>query len=158
MNFMKPHKVSTHSANSDNCNLHFSSLGCLIQLKFCEVSWNSFSNRCWKFQLSILKNKNDLFIKKYFFGPSQYQNKKALFTDSIFPKVLVYTFLRLNVFTMDCFCLWYFFSLMFYVDCIHHSKIIAKLLCKLLIKGVYDMLMAYKIFLLPGQSKMMHCK
>ena len=54
--------------------------------------------------------------------------------------------------------LWHFFSLKFYVDCIHHSKIIAKLLCKLLIKGVYDMLMAYKIFLLPGQSKMMHCK
>ena len=63
----------------------------------------------------------------------------------------------LNVFTMDCFCLWHFFSLKFYVDCIHHSKIIAKLLCKLLIKGVYDMLMAYKIFLLPGHSKMMNC-
>ena len=30
---------------------------------FCEVSRNSFSNRCWKFQLSILKNKKGLFLK-----------------------------------------------------------------------------------------------
>ena len=33
------------------------SIRCLIELKFCEVSRNSFLNRCWKFQLSILKNK-----------------------------------------------------------------------------------------------------
>ena len=42
------------------------SIGCLIELKFCEVSRNSISNRCWKFQLSILKNKKVLFLKKYF--------------------------------------------------------------------------------------------
>ena len=42
----------------------FFSLGCLIELKFCEVSQNSFSNRCWKFQLFILKNKKVLFLKK----------------------------------------------------------------------------------------------
>ena len=41
----------------------FFSLGCLIELKFCEVSRNSFSNRCWKFQLSILRNKKVLFLK-----------------------------------------------------------------------------------------------
>ena len=29
------------------------SLSCLIELKFCEDSRNSFSNRCWKCQLSI---------------------------------------------------------------------------------------------------------
>ena len=34
----------------------------LNDLKFCEVSRNSISNRCWKFQLSILKNKS--FIPK----------------------------------------------------------------------------------------------
>ena len=32
------------------------------ELKFCEVSQTS--NRCWKFQLSILKNKKVLFLKK----------------------------------------------------------------------------------------------
>ena len=36
------------------------------RLKFCKVSRNSFSNRCWKFQLSILKNKKVLFLKKNF--------------------------------------------------------------------------------------------
>ena len=41
-------------------------IGCLIELKFCKVSRNSISNRCWKFQLSILKNKKVLFLKKYF--------------------------------------------------------------------------------------------
>ena len=40
------------------------SIGCLIELKFCEVSRKYFSNRFWKFQLSILKNKKVLFLKK----------------------------------------------------------------------------------------------
>ena len=35
----------------------------LNELKFCEVSRNCFSNRCWKFQLSILKNKKVLSLK-----------------------------------------------------------------------------------------------
>ena len=39
----------------------------LNELKLCEVSRNSFSNRFWKFQLSILKNKKVLFLKKIFF-------------------------------------------------------------------------------------------
>ena len=30
----------------------------------CEVSRNSFLDKCWKFQLSILKNKKVLFLKK----------------------------------------------------------------------------------------------
>ena len=34
-------------------------------VEFCEVSRNNFSYRCWKFQLSILKNKKVLFLKKY---------------------------------------------------------------------------------------------
>ena len=63
----------------------------LNELKFCEVSRNSFSNRCWKFQLSILKNKKVLFQKKYFLGRCQYQNKKAFFTDPIFSEGLVLT-------------------------------------------------------------------
>ena len=52
------------------------SISCLIEMKFSEFSRNFFSNRCWKFQL--------FFLKKYFLGRSQYQNKKALFTDPIF--------------------------------------------------------------------------
>ena len=59
-------------------------MGCLIELKLWEVSRNSFSNWFWKFQLSILKNKKVLFLKKYFLSRCQYQNKKALFTDPIF--------------------------------------------------------------------------
>ena len=60
------------------------SMGCLIELKLCEVSRNSFSNWFWNLQLSILKNKKVLSLKKYFLSRCQYQNKKALFTDSIF--------------------------------------------------------------------------
>ena len=33
----------------------------LNELKFCEVSQNLKSNRCWKFQLSILKNKKEYY-------------------------------------------------------------------------------------------------
>ena len=39
------------------------SIRCLIELRFCEASRNSFSSRCWKFQFSILKNKKVLFLK-----------------------------------------------------------------------------------------------
>ena len=83
---MKPHKISTHLAYSDNCYFHLFFIGCLIELKFCKVSWNSISKWTWKFQLSILKNKKVLFLKKNL-SRCQYQNKKALFTDSIFLKV-----------------------------------------------------------------------
>ena len=41
-------------------------IGCLIELKFYEVSRNSISNWTWKFQPSILKNKKVLFLKKKF--------------------------------------------------------------------------------------------
>ena len=34
-----------------------------FQLNQTEVAWNSCSNRCWKFLLSILKNKNKIFLK-----------------------------------------------------------------------------------------------
>ena len=66
---MKPHKISTHLAFSDNCYFHSFFISCLIELKFCEVSRNSISNWTWKFQLSILKNKKVLFLKKIFFWP-----------------------------------------------------------------------------------------
>ena len=60
---MKPHKISTHLAFSDNCYFHSFFISCLIELKFCEVSRNSISNWTLKFQLSILKNKKVLFLK-----------------------------------------------------------------------------------------------
>ena len=37
---------------------------CLIELKFCEVSQNSFSNRCWKFQPAFYLDKQKSFIHK----------------------------------------------------------------------------------------------
>ena len=40
-------------------------MGCLNELKICEISRNPKSNRCWKFQLSILTNKKKLSLKKY---------------------------------------------------------------------------------------------
>ena len=44
-------------------------IGCLIELKFCEVSRNFFSNRCWKFN-SILNNKKKIIPRKeIFFRP-----------------------------------------------------------------------------------------
>ena len=49
---------------------------CLIELKFCKVSWNSISKWTWKFQLSILKNKKVLFLKKNFFGPLSISKQK----------------------------------------------------------------------------------
>ena len=48
---------------TDRKNENKNFLNELNELKFCEVSRNSFSNRCWKFQLSILKNKKVLFLK-----------------------------------------------------------------------------------------------
>ena len=41
IHFVKPHKISTHSAHSDNCYFHFFT-GCLIELKFYGVSRNCF--------------------------------------------------------------------------------------------------------------------
>ena len=45
-------------------------------MKFCEVSWNSISNRYWKFQLPILKNKKVLFLKKYFLSHTAKKDPK----------------------------------------------------------------------------------
>ena len=75
---MKPHKISTHLAFSDNCYFHSFFIGCLIELKFCEVSRNSISNWTWKFQLSILKDKKVLFLKKNFLGPLSISKQKNL--------------------------------------------------------------------------------
>ena len=80
-NFVKPDKISTQADNGykiwkENC------LNELNDLKFVRIHI-SFSNRCWKFQLPILKNKKVLFLKKYLFLRSRYKNK-ALFTDSTF--------------------------------------------------------------------------
>ena len=52
-------------------------IGCLIELKFCKVSRNSISKWTWKFQLSILKNKKVLFLKKIFLGPLSKSKQKS---------------------------------------------------------------------------------
>ena len=61
MDCVKPHKISAHS----EIFIHIFSIGYLIELKFCEASRNSFSNRALKFQLSILKKQKDKILKKY---------------------------------------------------------------------------------------------
>ena len=71
-------------------NVNNNCLNELNDLKQCEVSRNLFANRCWKFQLSIMKNKKVLFLKKSFFKPLSISKQKALFTVSIFPKVLTF--------------------------------------------------------------------
>ena len=43
------------------------------ELKFCEVSLNSISNRCQNFQISVLKNKNVVFL---FLGRSLLRSDK----------------------------------------------------------------------------------
>ena len=43
-------------------------ISCLIELKFCEISQNSFQNRCWQFPLFTYLEKQKSFIpKKIFF-------------------------------------------------------------------------------------------
>ena len=78
---MNPHKISTHLAFSDNCYFHLFLLvvWTLIELKFCEVSRNSISNWTWKFQLSILRNKKVLFLKKIFMPLSILKQKSFVY-------------------------------------------------------------------------------
>ena len=65
-------RQSIEKNKNNNC------LNELNELKFCEVSRNSFSKRFWKFQLSILKNKKVLFLKKKFFKPLSISKQKKL--------------------------------------------------------------------------------
>ena len=65
------------------------SLSCLIELKFCENSQNSFSNRGWKFRLSILKKKS--FIPKKIFFKSISKQKSFVNTGPIFSEGFVKT-------------------------------------------------------------------
>ena len=67
---MKPHKISTHSADSDSCYFHFS-IRRLIELK-----------KILKDSVFYLKTKS--FI----------QNKKASFTDPIFSKGFDHSLLK----------------------------------------------------------------
>ena len=70
-------------------NENKNSLNKLNELKFSEVSRILISNWTWKFQISILKNKKVLFLKKYILSRCQSQNKKALFTGPFSVKVLI---------------------------------------------------------------------
>ena len=85
--FEKEFSETSQSFNSFSQLLFlFFSISCLIELKFCEVSWNSFSKRCWKFQFSVLKIKKVLFLKKVFF--KSISKQKTLFIDPIFSEGL----------------------------------------------------------------------
>ena len=85
---MKPHKISTHLAYSDNCYFHV-----FYQLSDWVEILQGFTKFNFKLNLKVSafyleKQKSFIPKKKFFFGRCQYQNKKALFTDSIFWKVL----------------------------------------------------------------------
>ena len=63
MNFMKPHKVSTHSANSDNCYLHF-------------FSWLSdWVEILWGFTIFIFKQMLKCWKTKKFYLLTQFSGK-----------------------------------------------------------------------------------
>ena len=57
---------------------------------FCKVSWTFLSNRCWKFQLPILKNKKVLFLKKknHFLAVINIKTKKLCLLNKFSVKVL----------------------------------------------------------------------
>ena len=82
---MKPHKISTHLAYSDNCYFH-------LFLSVVWLSWN-FAEFNFKMNLKVsafyLEKQKSFITKRKKIGCCQYQNKKTLFTDSIFQKVLV---------------------------------------------------------------------
>ena len=63
----------------------------LNELKFCKVSWNLLSNGCWKVQLSILKNKKVLFLKKIWSVP-------CTMDSSLFSQQMPYCLLTLLVY------------------------------------------------------------
>ena len=82
LNFVKPHKISTHSTYSDNCYFHFS-----YQLSdWVEILWG-FTKFFYK-QILILDfylEKHKGFIpKKEFFKQLSISKQKILFTDPIF--------------------------------------------------------------------------
>ena len=93
---MKPHKLSTHLAFSDNCYFH-------LFLSVVWLSWNfarfheiQFQTEPESFSFLSWKTKKIYSWKKNFLSRCQYQNKKSLFTDSIFQKVLTPMTLRVR--------------------------------------------------------------
>ena len=55
---------------TDKKNGNKNCLNDLNELKFCEFSRIFFSNRCWKFRISIWKNKTKILLKIYDLGHS----------------------------------------------------------------------------------------
>ena len=71
---MKPQKISTHSAYSDNCYFHYF----YRFTKFFFKHLLKVSVFHLEKQKKYIPNKKNIFL-----GRCQYQNKKALFTDPI---------------------------------------------------------------------------
>ena len=73
---MKPHKISTHSAHSDNCYFHF-----FYQFSdWVEILWGfmkCFFKQMLKVSTFYLKNKKVLFLKKIFFRPLSISKQKS---------------------------------------------------------------------------------
>ena len=77
---MKPHKISTHSAYSDNCYFHFF----YWLSNWIEILWG-FTRFFFKKILKV----SAFYLEKQNLSRCQYKNKKALFTDPIFSEGFV---------------------------------------------------------------------
>ena len=78
---MKPHKISTHSSYSDSCHFHF----CYGLSDWFEILWGVtkfFFKPILKISAFYLEKQKSFIPKKL--SCCRYQNKKALFTSSIF--------------------------------------------------------------------------
>ena len=80
---MKPHKISTHSAHSDNCYI-FSFFLSVVWLSWNFVRFHEILFQTDSVSAFYLEKQKSFIPKKKFLSRCQYQNKKALFTDSIF--------------------------------------------------------------------------
>ena len=112
---MKPHKISTHS---DSCCFHF----------FYWLSVNSFSNRIWKFHLSILKNKKVLFLEKKEIKPLSISKQKSFVYQSNFQWRFCFGLHCLSSVTLLIIVIWRFFSHCFQL--VTHERDMLKKDCK----------------------------
>ena len=99
LNLLKPHKISTHFAYSDNCYYHFFYFFWLSWyfVRFQEILFQTDSE---SFSFLSWKPKKFYCWKKKFLSRFQFKNKKALFTGAIFPKFFIFFFTDLNFDTL----------------------------------------------------------
>ena len=83
LNFVKPHKISTHSAYSDNCCFHFF-YGLSDWVETLRGLTKFFFRPILKVSAFYLEKRKSFIPKKNLSSQCSYQNPKALSTDPIF--------------------------------------------------------------------------